>query len=103
METIKTEIIKYLEERGTWIMGGTLEREVGASMEVKNSNVGRRCRELVEAGTIERGLIQIDGKGPNCVRYRVIREASIQYKASSIDKACAIEFKKLVEQSKLNL
>ena len=69
--SIKIEIIKYLEERGGWVFGGILEREIGDLMLCKSSNVSRRCRELVAENQIDSSKVQVDGKGPYCVRYGI--------------------------------
>jgi len=69
--SIKIEIIKYLEEQGGWVFGGVLERTIGDQMLCKPSNVSRRCRELVQAGTVDSSKVQIDGKGPYVVRYGI--------------------------------
>ena len=58
--SIKGKILNYLKVRnGAWVMGGTLERDIGDIMRAKSSNVGRRLRELENAGIIERDIIKI--------------------------------------------
>lgn len=75
-------IIKYAEENIGWIYGGVLESEVGNMAERKGSNIGRRCRELVNMGKLERRLIQIDGKGPRVVQYRLAPELVFEAQSS---------------------
>lgn len=71
--SIHGEIIKYLEEKGSWTAGGTLERDLGYALNHKNSNISRRARELTEGDNpvLERQLVKINGKGPRVVQYRV--------------------------------
>jgi DNA-binding Lrp family transcriptional regulator len=72
MESIKIQIIKYLEEDGGYVFGGVIDDFIRDQNGSKTSNVSRRCRELENAGVIEKDLVQIEGKGPRCVRYRVV-------------------------------
>lgn len=82
MNTIKQSIIQYAEEKNTWIFGGILERELGYLTEHKNSNISRRCRELVNEGKLEKRLVQVDGKGPYVVQYRIAPEPVIEVSAN---------------------
>src|SRR3990167_5862390 len=81
IDSIKTTILTYLSQQTThrpadvshlWVFGGTLDSDIAAMCECKQSNVSRRARELVNDGKIERRLIQIDGKGPKVVQYRYL-------------------------------
>lgn len=51
--SLSKRIENYLRKQGTWIHGGELER-LAMNVGYKASNCGRRCRELHEAGTLER-------------------------------------------------
>ena len=74
MTSIKQEIIKYLEGQGGWRFGGQIDDYIRDLFGSKAGNVGRRCRELAQAGTLEASYVQIDGKGPHVVRYRINKE-----------------------------
>jgi DNA-binding Lrp family transcriptional regulator len=71
-KTIDEHIVSYLIEKPTeWRFGGVIDDHVRGIAGAKASNVGRRCRELFAAGVVDRQLVQIDGKGPWCVMYRI--------------------------------
>ncbi len=69
-KTIQQTIVGILKGNPTWWYGGTIDEYVRNIVGAKASNVGRRCRELHEAGVIERQLVQIDGKGAWVVQYK---------------------------------
>ena len=71
MDSIKEQIIKYLEAQGKWCWGGQIDDFIRDQNGSKTSNVSRRCRELENAGVIEKELTQVEGAGPKCVRYRI--------------------------------
>lgn len=70
--TIPEQIIRYIEEQGGWVWGGTLCRAIHDLSGHKESVIERRARELVEYGFLDKELVQVDGKGPKCVRYRIV-------------------------------
>jgi hypothetical protein len=70
MESIKSYIIKYIESEGPKF-GGQIEDYIRGLVGAKASNASRRCRELCTEGILEREAVQIDGKGPHVVRYRI--------------------------------
>ena len=55
-QTVKNSILSYLSEKPDWVYGGTLEKAIGEIAKCKQSNVGRRCRELQDEGKIERRI-----------------------------------------------
>lgn len=65
-QRIKDYLVQWYEcDPNKWIHSGEIERE---AMEVgyKGTTAGRRCRELAEAGKIER---KVNGKGHAMYRY----------------------------------
>ena len=70
----KIDIIKHLEDNygKDWIFGGRLAREIHELTGTKESVVERRCRELENAGILEKQLVQIEGQGARVVQYRII-------------------------------
>ncbi len=81
-ETIKHDIIKYLEGHGHFVYGGSIARNIHELRGCKESVVERRCRELAEEGVLEKAYEQVDGKGPRVVMYRLApeKEPISQYK-----------------------
>lgn len=77
MNSIKQIIIKFLEADGGWVFAGKIEDYIRSELGAKASNASRRCRELEKSGILEKSLVQIDGKGPRVVRYRIIREPRV--------------------------
>ena len=77
MNSIKQEILIYLEEQGSWTFGGSIEDYIRINTKHKASNVSRRCRELVNEGKIERQLTKVEGVGPSVVQYKIIREVAV--------------------------
>jgi hypothetical protein len=71
MDSLKQLIIKYCEAKGGWVYGGQIEDMIRSEYGNKASNASRRCRELVNSGILEKSLVQIDGKGPRIVQYRI--------------------------------
>lgn len=69
--SIKHSIIKELDGKD-YVFGGVIERKVSELHNCKTSNVGRRLRELENAGTIEAKYVQIEGRGPKVVQYRLV-------------------------------
>lgn len=67
-KTIPTAIIEYLERNGA-TLGGVLARRIGAELDKKESNVERRCRELVNDGKLKAEYVKIGGKGNEVVKY----------------------------------
>ena len=57
--TIKQLAISKLQIWDAWQWGGDLEKEVSEIKKCKTSNVGRRLRELENAGIIKRRLERI--------------------------------------------
>src|SRR3990167_9852265 len=69
----KIDIIKHLEDNygKDWVFGGRLAREVHELTGTKESVVERRCRELENAGILEKQLVQVEGQGARVVQYRI--------------------------------
>ena len=67
--TVKALIVQYLSENYGWQFGGKIDREVGDWGHVKESNVSRRCRELVTAGVILRQIVPFEGR--RVVQYKL--------------------------------
>ena len=70
-DTIKSDIVHYLEEQGGWVFGGVLGRTLRELTGHKESIIERRARELVNEGKILNAYEQIEGRGPRCVKYRI--------------------------------
>jgi len=70
-DTIKYEIIKYLDTQKYFVFGGAVGRAIHDLTGAKESIVERRCRELVKEGRLERELRQVGGFGPKCVCYKI--------------------------------
>ena len=77
-DTIKSDIVHYLEEQGGWIFGGVLGRTLRELTGHKESIIERRARELVNEGKILNSYEQIEGKGPRCVKYRIAPEMPLE-------------------------
>ncbi len=92
MDSIKSHIIRFLEEQGSWVLGGIIDREINYRTQAKESNVSRRCRELVKEGVIQRDLIKIGDIGPKVVRYRIIREMLLIPSATQENKDYEVSF-----------
>lgn len=83
--SIKTEIIKELEYFGDWEFSGKLCRKVADLLKRKESNVERRCRELVESGWIEKKLVDNPQGGNQVVMYRIKKlEVPPQYRVENV-------------------
>lgn len=73
-KTTEQIIIDYLVihkakgKKGKWIAGGTVERIPSIH---KPSTLGRIAREMEEYGILEKRKVQINGKGPHFVEYRL--------------------------------
>jgi len=74
--TIPQTIVKALIGRD-WVFGGELAREVGGVLKKKESNIERRMREM--DNELEQRYVQIDGKGPHVVQYRLKRKEPIVF------------------------
>lgn len=75
--SIKELITNYLEEKGDWVFGGTLDDYVRSIKGSKTSNTSRRCRELCEEGKIERRLVKCDMAINMVVQYRIKKNEPI--------------------------
>lgn len=75
MESDKTLIIKYLEGQGGWVFGGVIEDYMRAEFGTKGGTTSKRLRELTwgDSPILEKDLIQVNGEGPQVVRYRIVR------------------------------
>lgn len=73
-ESIQTKIKLYLKEKDDWISGGLIEDMIRQTDGHKASNASRRCRELEDAGIIERRLTKFDGTPNMVVQYRFVRQ-----------------------------
>ena len=69
--SIQTLILQYLTDKD-WIPGGHIDDFIRSEFGSKAGNVGRRCRELVDAGKLYRRLSQVDGKGVWFVSYKLV-------------------------------
>lgn len=73
--TLKQTILKHLDERKDWLPAYKLQ-SVETSFGWIGSSGSRRCRELYEAGLIERRLngkyVEYRHKSPKVETYRVI-------------------------------
>lgn len=67
---VKITILDYLK-LGNWVSGGTIEAYCAGVCKVKNSNVGRRLRELEVAGSIEAEYRKLQGVSNKVVFYRL--------------------------------
>ena len=67
-------IIKYLEENygNKWCWAGVLARAIHDLTGTKESVVERKARYLVREGILEKELAQVEGKGPMCVKYKIL-------------------------------
>lgn len=72
MNSIKKCIVQFLEEDGNFVWGGALARAIHDLTGHKEAIVERRARELVREGILEAIYEQVEGKGPRCVKYKVI-------------------------------
>lgn len=72
--SIKKEVLAYLYQQPSYVFGGVIDDYIHKETGAKTSNVSRRCRELFEAGLIDRQLVQVDGKGPFVVKYRLHKD-----------------------------
>ena len=68
---IKQAIVLQTQSKG-WEYAGIIAREVGMMLSKKESNVERRLREMAEAGTLERRLVKVGGKGVGVVQYKFV-------------------------------
>lgn len=73
---IKNHIISYLQEKNTWVFGGTLEDALRLQTGHKASYVARECRELCEKGLLERQLVLVEGR--RVVQYRYKQNSAPQ-------------------------
>lgn len=71
---VKQYIIQYLEESGDWVYGGILEDTIRSMLGAKASTVSRECRTLAGKGVLQNQLVQVNGKGPKVVMYRINTE-----------------------------
>lgn len=53
--SLKQRIYNYLKRQNKWISSAQIE-DLARGAGYKSSNAGRRCRELVEAGLVERKM-----------------------------------------------
>lgn len=74
--SLKTNITTYLQGKNDWVHKGELGRKAVLEWGFENENMGRRCRELENAGVIEREL----RKNPNTG----VWEAWYRYKQSYV-------------------
>ena len=72
MNSIKKCIVQFLEEDGGFVWGGVLARAIHDLTGHKEAIVERRARELVREEVLEATYEQVEGKGPKCVKYKVI-------------------------------
>ena len=68
--SVKQTILDYLK-RGDFVAGGTIEAYCAGLCRVKNSNVGRRLRELEVSGAIEAEYRKLQGVSNKVVFYRL--------------------------------
>lgn len=54
--SLKKQILEYLKVKKDWVHKGELGRKAVLEFGFENENMGRRCRELENAGVIERKL-----------------------------------------------
>jgi len=54
-ESLKNQIQHYIREQGGWVPGSKIE-DLARTLGYKSSNAGRRCRELVNAGVLDREI-----------------------------------------------
>ena len=107
----KTEIIKHLEANygKNWCYGGKLAREIRELTGTKESVVERRCRELVNAGILEKQLVQIDGVGARVVQYKMVdvkeepRDYEKEYRNSEVFKALDGRFKSILRSEGIEI
>lgn len=74
--SLKTNITTYLQEKNTWVHKGELGKKAVLDWGFENENMGRRCRELENAGVIERELRKNSKTGVWEAWYR-IKEQSL--------------------------
>lgn len=77
MPSLKSSITEYLKAQNTWVHKGELGRKAVLEWGFENENMGRRCRELENAGVIEREL----RKNPNTG----VWEAWYRYKGLTVN------------------
>lgn len=70
MNTIKNQILSYLQEKKNWVYGGVIDDFIRQTDGHKASNCSRRCRELVNKGLIDRRLVMLEGIPNKVVQYR---------------------------------
>ena len=76
--SLKSLIIEYCRQHPfEFVHKGTLGKLAVVSWGYENENMGRRCRELVDEGRLERGE---DEKGRAMYRYKRIIERAEQKK-----------------------
>lgn len=69
-ETIISNILWYLEHKD-FLFAGTIARRIHEITGAKESVIERRLRELHEDEKLERQYVQVDGKGPHVVQYKM--------------------------------
>ena len=69
--SLKQNIISYLTEKQTWVHKGELGRKAVLEWGFENENMGRRCRELENAGIIIAELRKNPKTGINEVWYKI--------------------------------
>lgn len=73
--TIKQAIIEYLNNyMSEWCFGGKLARGVHEMMGAKESTVERVARLMVNSGTLEKQLVQIEDQGARVVQYKLAEQ-----------------------------
>lgn len=77
-EKIKHSIIKYLDGKG-FVFGGAIGRAIHDLTGAKEGIVERRCRELAQAGVLERSYEQVKGKGARVVLFRLPTVYKMKY------------------------